>query len=462
MDARLCKVFVSATLVAATSCVEAPTAPPGLPAFLVASMPNCTTSGVQAVFFTPRRPCGDQIRIGPAAGSEAYAQQIADAANAWNSALSDPLHRVLGIPIFVPGTGYDVQVAVSGLGPYCGEDTFGPGAPWGVVNLHTSDCANKNTGDLTTTLTHELSHVLGLGDNGERYGVEGVSDGCTTNLNQDLTINALVCQHDVEMVYAAYGQRGAQALPIDFWSQAIITGLDIVPTSMTLEPGQQDSAAVTCLRFDRPGGRTSGGAQLAPPITGCSLTGFGFTWSSDRLDVASVVGSAYGATITGAGPGSTKVRAGIGSGVPTTLQLGVILATLGSEVAVTVNGSAGPFKATAITGLPTPVTSAGTYSLWAAVASKPAGTLQVGFNISTSDGAFKPYFTGFRPSPYLLTVQGGSYRLHIEAIPYVAGQTGFGFAADFPVCTGGGGGGGGGGDLVAPRDSPTPDAVGGC
>ena len=186
-------------------------------------------------FFAPRVPCYDQIRIGPAPGSEAYALDIAAAANAWNSALGST--RAPGIPSFLTGTGYDLQVAVSGGGPWCGIGSYDV-TPWVITLANT--CPNGgNHSDVRTTLTHELSHALGLVDNAEELGQPGVSDGCTTNLNLDGTINALVCQHDIEMVYAAYGMRHGQGLPIDFWFQPIVTGLNVTPSSLTLQPNEQ-------------------------------------------------------------------------------------------------------------------------------------------------------------------------------------------------------------------------------
>lgn len=413
-------------------------------------MPLCTTAGPQANFFAPRVSCGTQIRVGPAPGSEAYTTEIAEAAGAWNGALVD--HRAPGIPSFLPGTGYDLQVVVTGGGPWCGTGSYNA-TPW-VITLANSCPGGGNHGDVRTTLTHELSHALGMVDNAERLGQPGVSDGCTSNLNQDGTINALVCQHDVEMVYAAYGMRGGQALPIDFWLQPIVTGLDLAPPSLTLQPTQQAQVAVTCLSFDRPGGIQSGGGQLAPPAENCSLDGLGFTWSIDNGGVASISPSGL---VTGIATGSTTVRAGLTS-PPSGAQLGAVFARMGSEVSVTVPGEPpGPFRATAITGVPVPVTGAGTYAAWGTVANQPGGTLLMAFNISYSNGVIPPTFTGFSAAPYQLVVPSGSYNIHIQAIPAVGVQPGLGFETDIPVCTGGGG------ILLAARpDGPTPDAKGGC
>ena len=436
---------------------EPPSAPSGNARFLSSSMPLCTRAGPQANFFAPRVACGAQIRVGPAPGSEAYAAEIAEAADAWNNALVDS--RAPGIPSFVPGTGYDLQVVVTGGGPWCGSGSYNT-TPW-VITLANSCPGGGNHSDVRTTLIHELSHALGMLDNAERLGQPGVSDGCTSNLNQDGTINALVCQHDVEMVYAAYGMRDGQGLPIDFWLQPIVTGLDVTPSSLTLQPTQQAQVSVTCLRFDRAGGVQAGGGQLAPPAENCSLDGLGFSWTIDNRQVADIPFSntAVG-VVTGVGTGSTTVRVGLTT-PPSGGQLGAVFARMGSEVSVTVPGEPpGPFRVTAITGVPVPITSSGTYATWAAVANQPPGTLQVAFNITYSNGVFQPIFTGFSASPYQLVVPGGSYNIHIEAIPAVGGQTGLGLTTDIPVCTDGGGGGGG--QLVARLEPPTPDAKGGC
>lgn len=421
-------------------------------------MPLCSTAGQQVVFFAPRVPCGTQIRIGPAPGSAAYAADITEAANAWNTALVDTV-RARGIPSFVPGTGYDVQVVVTGGGPWCGHGSYNT-TPW-VITLDNSCPGGGNRSDVRTTLTHELSHALGMVDNAEELGQPGVSDGCTSNLNLDGTINALVCQHDVEMVYAAYGMRDGQTVPIDFWSQPIVTGLDLTPSSLTLQPNQQAQVLVTCLRFDRAGGAHSGG-QFSPPAA-CNLDGLGFSWSSDSQGIASVPFSNGAAnTVTGGSlvGRTTLVRAGM-SVPPSGAQLGAIFARMGSEVSVTIPGPPpGPFRVTDLTGVPVPITGGGTYSLWGIAANQPSGTLTMAFNVSYSNGVIQPVFTGFSASPYQLVVPGGSYNIHIEAIPAVGGQTGLGLTTDIPVCTDGSGGGGG--QLVARLEPPTPDAKGGC
>ena len=405
-------------------------------------------------FFAPRGPCYDQSRIGPAPGSEAYALDIAAAANAWNSALGST--RAPGIPSFLTGTGYDLQVAVSGGGPWCGIGSYDV-TPWVITLANT--CPNGgNHSDVRTTLTHELSHALGLVDNAEELGQPGVSDGCTTNLNLDGTINALVCQHDIEMVYAAYGMRHGQGLPIDFWSQPIVTGLNVTPSSLTLQPNEQAAVSVTCLRFDRAGGLQSGGGQLSPPADNCSLDGLGFTWSIDNQTIASISAGGVGRElVTGGAAGSTLLRVGL-SAPPAGAQFGAIFAEMGTEIAITVPSSGpGPFRATSISGVTVPITASGTYPVWATVENQPAGTtLAVAFTLTYSNTG-KTVSTGFSTTPYPLVVPPGSYSIHITATPF-AGQAGTGFTTDLPVCTGSGGGG-----QLAPRvERPGPDAKQGC
>ncbi len=310
--------------------------------------------------------------------------------------------------------------------------------------------------------------MLGFKDNAERLGAPGVSEGCTTNLNQDLTINALVCQHDIEAIYSAYGLRGE--LPSDFWNQKILTGLQLDPTSATLHANETVTVTAIALVYDRSGAVAGGGGggNLAPPTVDPSLNGVSLTWSSDAVNVASISAtSGNPVTIRGLSSpagGSTIVRAGVSGGLPANVQQGAIFGNMGTEVAVTVVGTgtpppgSGPFKATGITGVPVPITAAGTYPIWASVESPPAGTLAMAFNISYSNGVIAPIFTGWSASPYQLVVPAGSYNLQIEAIPAVGGQTGVGFVANIPVCTGGGGGG----ELVAPRREITPDAKEGC
>ena len=167
--------------------------------------------------------------------------------------------------------------------------------------------------------------------------------------------------------------------------------------------------------------------------------------------------------ITGsaAGIGFVSIRV---SGLSSAYQLGSVMQSAGTEVPVVVTPPpSGPFRAVDITGIPQPITSAGTYSIQATVINVPGTPLTVKFKILYSIGTSGIPDTVVReygPNQYSLPVHSGSYNIRISATPRVNGEIGAEYTEDFPVCTGGGGGG----DLAAPipDDGGGNDAVGGC
>lgn len=128
---------------------------------------------------------------------------------------------------------------------------------------------------------------------------------------------------------------------------------------------------------------------------------------------------------------------------------------------------------TALTGVPTPVTGAGTYWLSATIA-QGAGPFVVSWAVHYSNGVAPDVVTSFGANTLELVVPPGSYTITVRATPKESTylRTGITSQFDLPVCTGGGGNG----ELSArpwpspgsyvpavavPRD-PKPNVVGGC
>lgn len=129
--------------------------------------------------------------------------------------------------------------------------------------------------------------------------------------------------------------------------------------------------------------------------------------------------------------------------------------------------------ASALTGVPVPVKSEGTYWLAASI-TQGAGPFAVSWTVHYSNGVLPDTATGFSTTPLALQVPPGSYTITVRATPKESTYLRVGTTSQFdiPVCTGGGGGGdlsarpalGAGPPLagrIVPGD-PTPNAVGGC
>ncbi|MGH7659105.1 MAG: hypothetical protein ACREL6_12800, partial [Gemmatimonadales bacterium] len=295
-------------------------------------------------------------------------------------------------------------------------------------------------------------HVLGFQSGSHKSGIEGVSDDCATELDQFGGPGSRVCQHIVETIYFAYGFR--TALPTDFWSRPIVTGLGVAPSQLTMEEGETDTIRVTDLRFAR--------SQTGPqPLGGVNLT---FATASGTQDVIGVSDS----IIISAEAGTDTVRIHIAGGLSSSWQLGGVMANFGKEIPVTVIGPPppppGPFRVADLTGAPQPITSSGTYGLRATVTNPPPGTLTIRWRIEYSigpDGDPLIRQTGFYPNYYALDVHPGSYNIRVTATPRVGTTTGGAYTENFPVCTSGGGGGGGPW-LAGPVPDDGTDAKQGC
>ncbi len=431
------------------ACVaDVPSGIAGRPELVPGTLPQCQPNAVGT--FIPYFSCFAVIGVSAEAGSEGAGDAIQVATAAWDSALN--AGRARGAPTLQAGGG-DVFVRVEGNSQaYCGRVTDPP-APFTVrlISSTPNECAPSNSSGMATALTHELSHVLGFQDNGEKVaGLPEITDGCTTQLPTDHTvIHSTVCQHEADLVYAAYGLRRSP-LPVDFWFRYIVTGVTLSPTSITLNPGDPPvTVTASALQF----------ANFYGPGPNPALGSVALEWKADLSDVARVssTGASTASVSAGILSGATTVRAGIASGLPTGYQLSALMESLGSEVATTVvSGGGGGFRVTDITGITPPIHTAGTHGLTAHVTGQPPEGYTIQWHVTYSNHVRADTTTAYGPPTFSLAVEDGSYNIQVTATPHgTKGSVGTAMISDFPVCTGGGG------DL-APTRNPKPDAVGGC
>lgn len=112
------------------------------------------------------------------------------------------------------------------------------------------------------------------------------------------------------------------------------------------------------------------------------------------------------------------------------------------------------FYVTSVSGVPTPITAAGSYTLVAGGLAAPStGAVSYQWTVKSSNGAIDSVTTGFQGASYPLTVPAGSYSITVAVTPKDLFGTGYPMQWTYPVCTGGGG---------QQSQSVTPDVVGGC
>ncbi|MEP7325056.1 MAG: Ig-like domain-containing protein [Gemmatimonadota bacterium] len=302
--------------------------------------------------------------------------------------------------------------------------------------------------DFATALVHEFVHVLGFKDGALEKQTSPTN--CAIHLPDNGTINGNVCQHELEFVYAVYGFRLAPGT--NFWSTPVVTGLTVSPLTVTVQVDQTQTVVPSLFVFGR---QMTGSA----PLGSASVI-----WTSDNTAIASV--NSTTGVIKGIGTGSTIVRGKV-SNLGSAYQLGTLMSSKGQEIPVTVTPGPPPgtgFRVTAINGVTSPVTVAGTYPIYASVTQQPTGTLQIAWKIVYSTAPQDTIRTLYGPNSYSLKVPAGSYTVRVYATPrggsgtpWIYGTEGI---QDFAVCTGGGGGGGG--NLAAPVGNDGTDAVAGC
>ena len=309
---------------------EAASAPDLLAPQFATGVSNCDLSVDRSAvgnFYRNWNSCSRLIRVrSDPANTQDIASAITTAAQRWTDALTSP--NAAGAARFAyaaPGASFDVTVRVNGSATtYCGAT---PTPNTVILDANTGSTVCKtNWSSLTNTLTHELGHVLGFNSNEHRGQVAGVSSHCAMYLPDDHRINSTVCQHEVEKVYAAYGIVPWSGTPTNFYGRHIVTGVNATPSSVSLVKGATATISVTQLRFAR-------GA-----IASAALGSVGLAWTSDARTIADVTNG----VITAVETGSTTVRVKVSSSLPSTYQLGGLMARHGTEIPVTVTPPPSP------------------------------------------------------------------------------------------------------------------------
>lgn len=356
-------------------------------------------------------------------GVDGPAGVVVPAINEWNAALLPDSFP--GLPRFAYDTvspDITVVMAGDGTGLYCGTtDVLGTGE----VNLtlynpaYPGTCPTNRAG-ASTTLTHELGHVLGY-----QSGAHQVPpSNCSFYLPANHTINGAVCQHEVEGILSAYSFRPLPQDVVGFWTKPIVTGLVTIPSILTVGVGATQQVSTTHFTFRRQPG--------TPPTP---VGGTTFTWNSKNAGIATVVS---GNIVRGLQVGSTELWTSPGTAFPPTYQSGARFAGWGHEIPVAVSGGATGFRVLAFNGPATPITSAGSRLLTAIVINAQQGELTIRWQVAYSNAVVDTVDTGFVANGYSLSVPAGSYNIRVTATPRVGGTTGGALVQDYPVCTGGG------------------------
>jgi Big-like domain-containing protein len=410
------------------------------PSFAVGVSDCKTTIGPDAVpgFHRMRNGCNLVIRVGnDAANVPNVSSSIQSAVGVWNAALLSD--QASGEPKFeyTTSTTPTVKVKVNGnAASYCGTTAGTPPNLITLIPKTTSASCPTNEGAVEDVLVHEFAHVLGWPSGQHKVRVAGVSSHCAVVLPDDRSITGVVCQHDVERIYASYGIVPLSGVTAsNFLGRHIVTGVN-TPGSISLTKGASTTLSVSQLQFAR-------------ALTGSvALGSTKLTWSTDNPAVATVNSNGLVTAVNG---GTTTIRAKVDpSTLSSAYQVGGLMSQHGRETAVTVTVPTykppGPgFRVTDITGVD-PMTSDGPYTFGVVVYNGDSpSSLTVKWSFSASNGAFAPFTTAYGPPSYTLSVPPGSYEIRVTATPrnqvptggYILGGS---YIEDFGVCTGGGGG----------------------
>jgi hypothetical protein len=420
-----------------------------------ADVTACSGSRVGQTIYAPgfimNWPCG-AVTIKSASATDAELDQaIESAAKVWADALPT-YSAVAGVPRLrrvAPNEAAMVVVSRTGSGgEWCGATPSKSQVL--LIKKATGTCPTHWSSSLHDVLVHEFAHVLGFQAS---WHDAAAPANCVIRLVAGSPINTSPCQHELEMLYGAYGFT---SLNIEtFFGQQVLTGVTLSPASQSIVAGTSGTVSASSTHRRR---------QMLPNLQG----GVSLTWAAESgLSLGTQSNS--GAAITGAAIGTWKVRARVsGTSLPNA-RIGTLARLVGDSATVTVTAAppppTAPFKVTDITGPPTPITQAGEYSFNATVTGNPLGYLFVYWHVTFSNGQ-TPSVTQ-TSNTLKVRVPEGSYVIRLTARPWNGETYGFQLIEEFPVCTGGsGGGGGGGGQLrVAPKGPPgsvTPSAVLGC
>ncbi len=434
-----------------------PRSHPPPPLGFAASLPGMTQS-VQAPclanpslgIFTIIWPCNN-LNV-DVSGPSNWQGSIEGAFTGWNSALNIPY--VSGrIPHFdwTSDTGAsEILVRVSGSpATWCGQfdrDSRG-------VGKHSITMSSGPCGEFGVVLKHEFAHAIGFTSHTVQ-GQAGVSEECVFPIAssgpEKNVLHANFCQHEVEYVYQAYGQRLGGFSPNSFWDHPVVTGYGTSPYSVSVDQGSSTQVTVDELRFDR--------GQQFPTPPGASA----YAWSVLPPSLATV-NSAGQVTGQLVGSGSIVIRP---TAVPPVYIVSTDLLDRGHSLPITVNDtSAGcppapTLRVTSVTTDQEPaITSSGWHTFLASAVGCQGPVLY--------DWTFDPSKPGL-PTTTLLnqqyqvtySVPSGSYALSVTALPHHVADSTFGYPLIrfVNVCTSGAGGS----LMYAQGSIPGEDAVAGC
>jgi hypothetical protein len=271
---------------------------------------SCSNSATAVGGFIKNWTCGSVVRLATPAGmTSTEVSALSSAASRWNSGVLNGY----GLPRFDMSSGNQtITVSISGTGDYyCGQvpDKY-------HLNIARSDLGNITPGCVPGRLTlgtvddlllHELSHAIGFQSIAwHKPGPAEYTGHCAAALAGGRPLNAGLCQHEIEAIYASYGLRSTAP---DL-SKHVMTGLAGLG-SLTLNVGATGTLTVTGLRFNRVNGSFCG----QPDTTVCeaataSPTEATLSWSSSNTSVASLSGSGASRTVTGNSGGSATVSVG--------------------------------------------------------------------------------------------------------------------------------------------------------
>lgn len=398
--------------------------------------------------FTRRWECSTSLRI---KAEEADTEAVRQAVEVWQNAF--PGHPLLvQSPRLSTSSGtvvWSVYDYTNANDPKCGQTNIFDS----TITIRTAaefNCGDNASTSLKDVLVHELAHVLGF--NSQWHKNSPLPAGCVHQL-PEVGVDASPCQHEIELIYAAYGYGTISSSSLSaFGAQRIITGLATSPTSVTIDASEQDTISVLAKVFGRQGLSNELGAPA-------------LTWASSSPAELTIVSLGSSAVVEVSGePGTQTAFARATGSAGTGNRIGTWMSVVGHAVPVTITGSApeppppAPLRVTDISiGDGTPVTSQGYKSLAASVSGSYGYPVSVRWQVSYSNGVRSPqdFWDDQWTSVY---VPGGSYTLSVTATP----QGGYGIQQNFPVCTGSGGGGGGGNLQRVPDGGVTPTAVEGC
>ena len=277
--------------------------------------------------------------------TSAEVSALSSAVSRWNGGVLSGF----GLPSFTMSTGTQtITVSISGSGDYyCGQV---PDKTHLNISRYPSGNGCSHPGRLSTnTLSnlflHELSHSIGFQDGAwHKPSSTQYTGHCATALyTAGRPLNAALCQHEIEAIYASYGLRSSAPN----LSKHVMTGLaGLGPISVNL--GATGTLSVTALRFNRVNGSfcgqgdttvcEGGGARArrrrrsrgrratarSPPLSGSgasrTVTGNSGGTPTVTIGATTTVYEKTAAFHAGPGTAATVRRRHAAAGPPTTLS----------------------------------------------------------------------------------------------------------------------------------------------